>query len=216
MSILDYFLDLMYPPRCMLCRKLLKDGEKQLCSGCAQRLPGFMTNEPRWDIKNVKLCYAPFQYKDEVRASLHRYKFGGAAAYGPIYADFILKSIDENPISCDIISWVPLSPKRYRKRGYDQAEIIARALAEKLGLPCEKLLVKIKDNPKQSSIGNRERRKANVAGVYRCASENMVSGKRLLIIDDIVTSGATLAECAAVLRKSGCIEVYAAAAASRT
>ncbi len=214
MNILKSILDLLYPPRCMFCSEILKDDDRTFCTKCSGSLQSFMTNEARRDIKYIECCYAPFEYRDEVRASLHRYKFDGAAAYGAVYADFILKSIDENPISCDIISWVPLSKKGLRKRGYDQAEIIARALAEKLGVPCEKLFIKVKNNKRQSSL-RREQRKANVSGAYRCTAKESLADKRILIVDDIVTTGATLSECALQLRKHGCTDVYAAAAASR-
>ncbi len=216
MSILGFLLDLLYPPRCVFCSRILTDDEKILCSNCAQNLPNYMTSEVRRDIEYIQLCLAPFEYKGDVRASLHRYKFNGAAAYGSVYADFILKSIDENQISCDIISWVPLSRKRLRQRGYDQAEIIARALADKLCVPCERLLVKIKDNTQQSSIKSKAQRKANVAGAYRCIAKETLVDKRVLLVDDIVTSGSTLGECAHELRKHGCVDVYAAAVASPT
>lgn len=215
MKIFDAVLDLLYPPRCILCRKVLDNGKVHFCRKCAGELPGYMMTEARCDLKHVTLCAAPFDYRDAVRDSLRRYKFSSAAAYGPIYADFIVKSIDENQISCDIISWVPLSRKRLRERGYDQSEIIARAVADKLGLPCERFLEKTKNNKRQSTLKNREARKSNVVGAYRCVAEEKLLCKRVLIVDDIVTTGATLSECASVLKKAGCLEVYAAAVASR-
>lgn len=214
MKIVDWFLDLLYPPRCIFCRKLLKDGEKGLCCKCEAISRKLKADSCRRDIKNIRLCVFPFKYKDEVRESLLRYKFSQAAAYGPVYADFIAKSIDENGISCDIISWVPLHKHRLRERGYDQSEIIARALAKKLGVPCVGLLEKKTNNKRQSTIDDSNERKRNVSGVYRCAARGELRGKSVLLIDDIVTSGATISECAAVLRNSGCNEIYAASVAA--
>ena len=216
MNIIGYFLDLLYPPHCVLCDRILKDDEKIFCSDCAENLYKYRTSEVRHDIAYTRLCIAPFEYKEGVRDSLIRYKFNGAVAYGAVYADFILKSIDENQISCDIISWVPLHKKRLRERGYDQAEIIARALSKKLGVPCQRLLVKESVNKRQSSIDNREERKANVSGVYRCVSKEELLGKRVLLVDDIITSGATVGECAAMLKAFGCTEIYSAAFAAAT
>jgi len=215
MKLFECILDLLYPPRCMLCRKFLPDKRRDICLRCSKKLPALMSDSPRRDIKNIRLCIAPFSYRGELRKSLHRYKFNGLTAYGRIYAEFIAKSIDENHISCDIISWVPLSKKGLRKRGYDQAELIAKELAKIKGLPCERLLVKIKDTPRQSSIKGRQARADNVSGAYRCASAEELLGKRVLLIDDIVTTGATLRECASILRGAGCNEIYAAAAASK-
>lgn len=214
MKIIDSFLNLLYPPRCIFCRKILLDDESGLCKKCQGILPKLKADECRRDIRHVRLCVFPFRYKDEVRDSLLRYKFSGAAAYGPVYADFIAKSIDENEISCDIISWVPLHKSRLRERGYDQSEIIAKSLAKRMGLPCVRLIVKEKNNKRQSSIDDKEIRMSNVSGVYRLASNEELLGKRILLIDDIITTGATIGECAATLKGAGCTEIYAAAVAA--
>ena len=215
MSLLDSILDLIYPPKCMLCRKILRDYEKDICHKCADNMPKLLNFELRRDLKHISVAVAPFVYKAELRDSLRRYKFSGAAAYGRIYAEFIAKSIDENQISCDIISWVPVSKRRLRERGYDQAEIIARELSSKLNLPCERLLEKVRENKRQSSLKGREERKRNVVGAYRAVVYDSLCGKRLLLVDDIVTTGETMSEAASVLKKAGCKEIYAAAAATR-
>jgi len=150
-----------------------------------------------------------------VRDSLLRYKFHGVTAYGGAYADFLAKCIDESRISCDIITWVPLSRKRLRRRGYDQARILAEETAKRLGLPCVRLLEKRIDTRPQSGIGNAQMRQKNASGVYVCCDPENAAGRQILLIDDIVTTGATLSECAAMLKKAGCAGVYAAAAASR-
>ena len=214
MKVLNYILDIFYPPKCMLCRKLLKGGEKGICARCAAALPKYRAEEGRRDIKNVRLCVFPFKYKDALRDSLIRYKVNGAVAYAQVYAEFIAKSIDENKISCDIISWVPIHRKRYRERGYDQSEIIAKALSSKLRVPCMRLLVKDVGNKRQSSLSDHEERKRNVKGVYSSVATEELLGKRVLLIDDIVTSGSTISECASVLKGAGCMEIYAAAVAS--
>ena len=134
---------------------------------------------------------------------------GSCEVYGKILAN----AIDEKGISCDIISWVPLSKKRLRKRGYDQAGLLAAAVADNLGIDCVRLLDKTKNNPAQSGTGSPSKRKANVKGVYRAADPALIEGKTVLLIDDIVTTGATLSECAGVLRRSGALLVYAAALA---
>ena len=215
MSFQDKLLDLLYPPRCMLCRRLLRDSEMGICRECRKTLHTVPASEQRRDIKGIELCVSPFRYEGAVRASLLRYKFHGVTAYGRIYADFIAKSIDENQISCDSITWVPLSRKRLRQRGYDQARIIAEALAEKFELPCGKLLEKQTDTRPQSSMGSAEKRKANASGVYVCANGAETENRTVLLVDDIVTTGATMSECAKVLRAAGCKTVYGAAAASR-
>ena len=92
---------------------------------------------------------------------------------------------------------------------------MAEPTAERLGAPCEKLLEKRVDTKPQSGMGDAQRRRENAKGVYACCAPERVRGKRILVIDDIVTTGATLSECAVTLKKAGCAEVWAAAAASR-
>lgn len=210
-------LDFFYPPRCAFCRRLLRArGELWVCPSCLDTLPRLTKDEQRRDVKNTALVLAPLRYEGAVRESLLRYKFGGLTAYAAVYAEFLAKCIDENEISCDSITWVPLSRRRLRQRGYDQARLLAEALAKRLGLPCERLLVKRRHTRPQSGIGSREKRKANAAGAYAAADPQLVQGKRVLLVDDIVTTGATLSSCAGVLAEAGCAAVYGAAAASRS
>ena len=210
--LLDWLLDLLYPPRCPFCRRLLNEREKGVCRFCAVRYAG---QGVRREIEHTAGCLAPLRYEGAVRDSLLRYKFRGVTAYGHVYAEFLAKYIDESHISCDSITWMPLSRKRLRKRGYDQARILAEETARILGLPCEALLRKTVNTRPQSGIRNAAMRRQNAKGVYACTVPERVRGKRILLIDDIVTTGATLSECAKTLKKAGCAEVYAAAAASR-
>ena len=158
-------------------------------------------------------CLSPLYYHGSVKDSLHRYKFDGLSAYADIYSEFIVKCIDENQISCDSITWVPLSCRRLRKRGYDQAELLAKGIGKRLGLPPVRLLKKRRDTPPQSKTGSAEKRRANIAGAYTCLRPEQVAGKRVLLVDDIVTTGATLSEAAGVLKKAGAVEVLAATVA---
>ena len=211
-AFVKWLLDLLYPPRCAFCRRLLNEQERGVCRFCRRR---YENNCIRREIKNTEFCVSPFRYEDEVRESLLRYKFRGVTAYGAAYAEFIAKCIDESDISCDIITWVPLSRRRLRKRGYDQARILAEETAKRLGCPCVQLLKKKTDTRPQSGIRNAEERQKNAKGVYVCCTPEKTKDKRVLVIDDIVTTGATLSECASELQKAGSAAVYAAAAASR-
>jgi predicted amidophosphoribosyltransferase len=95
--------------------------------------------------------------------------------------------------SFDIITWVPLSPRRHRKRGYSQARLLAEAAAAELGVgDCEELLKKRRNTPAQSAIKGRAERRANVSGAFEALRRGGLAGKRILLIDDVVTSGATL------------------------
>ncbi len=206
MRILDWFLDLLYPKRCAFCHKLI-EGENPVCRECSKKLPYALGIGQEQQLAHGIRCYSPLYYEGYVRDSLLRYKFHSAVGYAEVYAEFLSKCIDENEISCDSITWVPLSRRRLRSRGYDQARLLAEALARKCALPCGGSLRKLRNNPAQSRSGNAARRKANVSGIYAPLDEASVDGKRLLLVDDIVTTGATLLECAKELKSAGAKEV---------
>ena len=213
MKIIDWILDLVFPPRCAFCRRLLPGGVKGVCRFCESKLPFVPPDGQVRSFKNVDKCLTPLYYEGTVRESLHRYKFSSLTAYADIYSEFMGKCIDENGISCDIITWIPLSRRRLRKRGYDQAELLARLIAKRQGLNCTRLLKKLRDNPPQSGTGSPEKRRANVKGIYSCIKPELVKEKTILLVDDIVTTGATLSEAAGVLKKAGAAAVYCAAVA---
>ncbi len=213
MKVLDWLLDLLYPPRCAFCRRLLTGQERGVCRFCRPKLPYVPADGQVQHFRNVDQCLSPLYYHGSVKDSLHRYKFDGLSAYADIYSEFIVKCIDENQISCDSITWVPLSRRRLRKRGYDQAELLAKGIGKRLGLPPVRLLKKRRDTPPQSKTGSAEKRRANIAGAYTCLRPEQVAGKRVLLVDDIVTTGATLSEAAGMLKKAGAVEVLAATVA---
>lgn len=213
MKVLDGILDLLFPRRCAFCHRITQEGAK-ICPRCAAELP-YTRESAKQSFPHLKCCCSPLYYVDDVRRSLLRYKFQGLRIYAELYGEFLAKCIDENPISCDSITWVPLSRKRLRKRGYDQARLLAEELSRRTGLPCVPMLRKIRNNPAQSGTGDAKKRRENVKGVYEALSEEEIAGRRILLVDDIVTTGATLSECASVLKKAGAKEVSAVTLARR-
>ena len=211
MKILDALLELLYPTRCAFCHK--QTGGGQICRKCAGSLPYTEDGEQVRNFRFVEKCASPLYYEGDVRASLLRYKFNGLSFYWKIYCEILSKCVDENEISCDIITWVPLSKARLRQRGYDQARLLAEGLAEHMGVECARLLRKTRNNPAQSSMGGAEKRRANVSGAYEAVDAGRTEGRRVLIVDDIVTTGSTLSECAAVLTMAGAKSVTAATVA---
>lgn len=212
MKILEELLELLYPTRCAFCHRLTEHRQK-VCSRCLAALPRVPETAQKQHFSHVSTCVSPLWYEGDVRQSLLRYKFGGRQFYADIYADFVVKCIDENGITCDSITWAPLSRRRLRKRGYDQARLLAEAIAARMGLPCERMLVKKRNNPPQSRTQKASERRANVQGVYEAAPGVELTGRRVLLVDDIVTTGSTLSECAAILRHSGASDVAAATVA---
>ena len=207
MGFFSGLLDLLYPPRCVFCRKILKTGESGICAKCVDTID-HTRNGGAQSGEFFSTCVSPLYYENEVREALMRFKFNDTTAYAPVFGGFIADCIAENLKGrYDIITWVPLSSKRLKKRGYDQAMLLAMAAALKLDDVAVELITKHTDVPAQSGAGSAEKRRANISGVYSVTDEELVRGKRVLVIDDIITTGSTLSECAKTLKYAGAEEV---------
>ena len=210
MSFLSSLMDLLFPPKCVFCGKVLGSGDDDWCSKCTETLP-FTLNSGRQDGQYYDFCISPLHYKDAVRKSILRFKFKGASAYADVYGRILADCIRENPdVAYDVISWVPLSSKRARSRGYDQAMLLALATALELNDVAIETLKKPHDVQAQSELSGWEERSANISGAYEAADPELIAGKCVLLIDDIVTTGSTLSECAKVLMSAGAKRVVCA------
>ncbi len=203
MRLAELLLDLLYPPKCPFCGRILERGEEGWCSSCREELPW---TEPG-DAKTVEfcdVCLSPLWYKDGVRKAMHRYKFDGGRGHARLFGQLMAQCLQDcwtEP--ADLVTWAPLHPKRKRNRGYDQAELLARRVGELTGLPVESTLEKTRVTAVQSQTREDEARRANVQGAYRLRPNLNLEGKRIVLVDDVATSGATLAECASALRQAG-------------
>lgn len=210
MKLAECILDLVFPPKCVFCAAILDSSAEKLCSGCEKKLPRFRNERVR-KAEFLPQIAAALYYDDVVRDSVHRYKFAGRSHYAPTYAALMAVAAGEQLREhFDALSYVPLSKKRLRQRGYDQARLLAEELGTHFGMEVETLLVKVRDVPAQSSLKTAAERRANISGCYAVAEGGGVEGRRILLVDDILTTGATLSEAARVLRLAGAGEVCGA------
>lgn len=214
MGILSKIAELLYPEKCIFCGKILDDGRKGACPECGASLPAAEGRRAVSEGNFYSVCVCPFYYEGKVREAVHRFKFRGRSGYAVYFAEYMAESVAENiERQIDVISFVPVSRKRLAERGYDQAKLLAEKTADMLGLPFMPLLIKERDNPPQSGIDGAEKRRANVLGAYRVTDPDYVGGKRILLVDDVCTTGATMGECAKTLLLCGAEEVFGAAIA---
>jgi len=211
-------LDLIYPPRCVLCDRL----GSFLCDTCLAELP-------RAEGRRCDACWLPlrgpectacaehpallsrlrcvFRYEGEVRRLVHAFKFGGHSALGRALAARLARCYREQGLEADCIVSVPLTGARRRNRGYNQAGLLAREAGREIGLPVVEALRRRGNATPQAASATAEQRRANVAGVFQPAHRSEVDGRRVLLIDDVATTGATLSACAGVLLSMGASEV---------
>ncbi len=203
---------LLFPPKCVLCKALLTKQETDLCHNCRQNAPSFIKGKIKFSF--LARWTAVWYYKDNVRLSLLRYKFSGRRSYAGAYGRLLAMQLQSRQFDdFDVLTWVPVGPRRRRKRGYDQVQLLGKCVARELGVPLKRTLKKIRNTPPQSGIPNAASRRANVLGAYKAVDTGTWQGKRILLLDDIITTGATASECAKTLLLAGAKEVTCAAVA---
>ena len=226
-KITTYFLNLIFPPRCVFCGQIMPPHTDFLvCSQCEDNLPyasGHLCKICGTHIDMVygnNICYecrhtkryfdravAPFFYEGLVKNAIIKFKFSGAAANKKVFSKYMIEMIREfDKIDC--ILFTPISGKRHRQRGYNQSELLAEDIIKQLSeIPMYNILRKIKETKPQSKLPKKDRRN-NVKDAYIVTGSEKIKDKQVLLIDDVLTTGSTVNECAKVLKKSGAKKVY--------
>ena len=208
MSVRERALDLLFPPKCPYCQKLLDEPRAPVCPRCQASLPWLEGRAGERKIDLADGCYSPLAYGEMVREAIHRYKFHRVRALGRPFAALMARCLaDRLPDGADLICWAPLSRERFRERGFNQAELMAREMGRLLSIPAGPALEKVRDTRPQSELEEESARRANARGAYALLPGADLTGKRVVLVDDVVTSGATLSECAAVLCMGGAKQV---------
>ena len=222
-------VDLLLPPRCLACGDLLTEassicaecwsgldfitkpycaccgypfeyevGEAAVCAGCE-------ASPPRFDRARAAL-----RYNEASKPLLLRFKHADKAELAPVLARFMARAGQELLTDADLITPVPLHRWRLLRRRYNQSALLAKLLSDQAGRPfVPELLTRRRNTPPQGQLG-REGRQRNVAGAFAVAPGHRddLAGRRILLVDDVVTSGATANACAAVLKRSGAEQVF--------
>ena len=213
MKLYHWIGDLLFPPKCVLCGNVLEKEELDLCKDCRMDAPEYPNRKSKRQF--LDSFAAVWYYEGNVRKSLLRYKFHNARSFAAPYGRLLaMKLLELYPEGFDVLTWVPVSRLRKLRRGYDQVELLAKAVGKELGITPVPLLKKVRHNRPQSGISGAEKRRANVLGAYRETDREAIAGRRILLLDDILPTGATAGECARVLKTAGAKEVHCAAVAA--
>lgn len=214
-GIWEELLRLVYPPKCVFCGTLLEREEQDACKACLAELPWTDESSAVQTGRAFSRCVSPFFLTGKVHQALVDYKYHQRESYGVCFGRWMgacARRCRSDPF--DLVTWVPVSRRRLRERGFDQCRLLAVQVAKVYGMRPVRTLKKWKDVPSlASSEASPAMRRKLVAGVYRVISPETVAGKRILLVDDIITTGSTLEEAAGTLRAAGAAEVCCVTAA---
>lgn len=206
-------VDFIFPPFCLLCRNRLDEQWSFVCAECWDKLPPIkMPLLPCAQLStdlhknyHFSASLAAFQYSAEIQDLIHHMKYkalpGLATRFGRDIGRLAAQLTTLPPI--DVIVPVPLHSTRLRERGYNQALVLANAISVVLGKPvATRALVRSRYTSQQARLG-REERATNMRGAFRLRNAGLVAHKNIALVDDVLTTGSTLNECAAVLKAAG-------------
>ena len=235
--VLSKLLDLLYPRVCPLCGGMSDRAERHICWSCFSSLPfntadkphcvrcgkvpdgavaaDFLCDACRLETPAFDLARTALPFHSAARDLIHLLKYKKGVWIAEDLADILegCARAHFDVAAADLVLPVPLSPAKFRKREYNQSERLARALARRLGLPCPvRLLERIRNTPSQTHLSVTGR-KANVKGAFAVADRSLVRARTIFVVDDVMTTGATLGEIAATLKTAGAWRVWALAVA---
>lgn len=195
---LNSLLDLVFPPRCEVCKERSKEA---LCPACFDQIR-FM--KPQMGV------YSASVYEGVIKTSLHRFKFQKrknlSEPLGILLVKYLSQALDFNMKEIEGVVPVPLHPKRLRERGYNQVELLAQVISRYFERPVISVLERIKNTHPQFDLP-RDRRRENIKGAFRVVDHRPVYNRKLLLLDDIYTTGSTTAECCKTLKIAGAKQV---------
>lgn len=214
------FLRNLFMPRqqyfCVLCEKLhlqnnaeqIQVGNIGICSSCMSLLHSTGKCSSFEGTRHIQYILSPYYYEGAIKNAIYQYKFHGMWAYSDIFAQLMIRYLqDYTHIQYyDAIIPVPLSKSRYHERGYNQSALLAEKISAYYGIPCpSEWLTRIRDTQRQSGLKGLARYE-NVRNAFS-ANPQLVENKRIILLDDIMTSGCTMEACAETLKRSGAKEV---------
>lgn len=184
-----------------------------VCTDCIKRFSPIPKDSPIDGGEYVNYIVSGFYFNEEIRKLLHRFKFGYEYRLGELLAEMIFENVSCVPgiKDFDMAAAIPLSRKRLFQREFNQSEILADNIAKRIGIPFVRCVYRTRHTAAQSSLSARERT-TNISNAF-IADEKKVKGKRILLFDDTVTTGATINECARELRNKGAKDVVGISAA---
>lgn len=228
-SFKEWLLDIVYPRhiKCVFCgEELNENADKETCEDCAEHLPYILNPCPKcgnpMSKEEIGVCFecktknyefeqaiSTFEYSGKVVKAVHDFKFEGNKPIFEPLAEYMCETLASCDIKPDLVTFVPMLKKKQKQRGFNQAELLARFVAQKFGYPCAEIVEKVKDNQNQATL-NFDERQANIVDAFAVKKEYkpLIKDLTVLLIDDIFTTGATCNEISKVLKHAGANKIF--------
>lgn len=211
-------VDFIFPPFCLLCEARLSSVDGLICPRCDQELP--LLDQPLKSAERLDAhtatelhfshSFAVFEFSDAVQQLIHDMKYHNMSRLGFYLGKRMAQRMPEDLVtSIDAVVPVPLHPVRYRERGFNQSEMLAQGMSKHTGIPVLPNAIKRIRQTEQQAKFDRQARMANVSGAFSVQHPESLSGLCIALVDDVMTTGSTLNECAKCLLDAGAIEVIA-------
>jgi len=204
-------LDFLFPPKCPLCGGEPEGGDAGICGGCWEEIKGSFrgeVSEMPWGGKLFVLA----DFDGKVQEAIHLVKYRHRRSLGRALGRWMGEKLKEVPGFSEVhlVVPVPLHPRRRVERGYNQSWEIASGVGEVVGVPVEETLSRSRNTPSQTGLDVREREE-NVRDAFR--ARRPLGKEKVLLVDDVLTTGATASECAKVLKEAGAEQISVAVVA---
>ena len=192
LKIYNEVLDVIYPPeeKCIICRE---EGFIGLCPHCKSSIN-------RATVEKDNLSYG--SYGGVIKTLILKFKYESNFTAGYLLSNFLIEMIEEEKINADVICYVPMTKKAEKKRGFNQCKLMARNIGYHTNIPVSNCIKKIKNTKEQKTL-TKEERIINLKGVFKINNVKDIKNKNVILIDDVMTTGATINECKYILKKSG-------------
>lgn len=220
MRLLRRLLDVVAPRQCCVCGRRLAIDEEMMCAACNLHLPRTSFSAHAYDNPMARLFWGQipvmraaswiyFEPHGEVASMIYRLKYGGHPEYGYLLGQFLAEDFAEDGFfdGIDAVVPVPIAKNRLNRRGYNQSEYIAKGIAEATGLPVRTDIVKRREFRESQTQKNWWERHGNVENAFSLRNGEASCGKHLLVVDDILTTGATVLSCSRELCRAADVRI---------
>ena len=217
MEIFKSIGNILFPERniCYFCKDYVEDEKKHICKSCIN-LIDFIHREIDFNSPYLQKIYYSVIYNRFIRENIHSFKFNGKNYLYKAFGDMLLQTIFKKELmkKIDMVAFVPIHRRKKAQRGYNQCELLARYVSTNIQKPLlRNNLIKVKNTKEQNKLGLLERR-TNIKGSFKAIFPKDFAAKKILLIDDIITTGSTMEELSKILIENGAEKVYGLAITS--